>query len=704
MLPQSSSGSGVVEQPIPTGRFKPLVSLLRYKWLALFILLGVSAIGVQVFSTLGVPIYQAVAVLFVSPRFIPNIESERGMDLDRTEYQFYIKQQMSLITRRDVIHEALQTPQLQEHWFLPDEDENSAKRRLKNALDINSKRSEPAITVKLNSERAQGLDIVLNTLLEVYLKKSQEENIFDSGGRIKWLEQHRQELEQLLADKEQRRTQIAIELGVTTFQEGSLNPYDNILVESRQAQVLAHRETVKVENQLATLNKEQGNGDTILDLLVAEEVANNSELKSFTNRLTDRRTQLLTEILGLTPKHPTRQRAEQEIAKIDQDIAKATQEFTVMIRHRLLEKSKADVYQAQSIEQALAEELDKQRQQANRYAKLYNEALVISREITRVIQQLNKVNDRMDFLAIESTAPGFVRLDTPAVEPTSPVAGKRIRILLMFIAAAFGLSIGVPIGIDMLDQRIRTPSEIHKILGFPPIAWILEHRNKYTQQVMADQMRRMALALERDWHTHKTNYFVLTSVKVGGGTTTLTLELARLLSDFGVHTLAIELNAFKPDNRYNDLDSSAGLTTLLNQEYLDPLMLVKPATEYLPERLPIGETTEPYLVTHGKLRSLLKHFSTEYDLILLDTPPILLSADAELLGEIAGGILLIVEAEQVSPGELRRAAQLLERLNPPVVGSILNRVKIYRGGGYFSKLVKEYEKREKLHRRVPHLS
>ena len=703
MLPQSPANSGI-EQSIPTGRFKPLVSLLRYKWLALFILLGISAMGFQVFSTLGVPIYQAVAVLWVSPKFTPNLESDRTLDLDRTEYSPFVKQQADTITRADVINEALQTPQLQANWVLPGEDNKSAAKRLKDALSADTKRNDPSITVKLNSEHAKGLDIVLNTLLEVYLKKSQEENIFDSSGRIKWLEQHRQELEQLLANKEQRRTQIAIELGVTTFQEGSLNPYDNILVESRQAQVLAHRDSVKVENQSATLNKQQSNGDTILDLLVAEAVANDSELKSFTSRLIDRRTQLLTEILGLTPKHPTRQRAEQEIAKINQDIAKATQEVTATIRNRLLEKSKADVYQAQSIEQALGEELEKQRQQANHYAKLYNEALVVSREITRIIQQLDKINDRIDFLSIESTAPGFVRLDTPAVEPTSPVAGKSVKILLMFIVAAIGLSIGLPIGIDMLDWRIRTPGEVHKILGFPPIAWVLEHRNKYTQQVMADQMRRMALALERDWHTHKTNYFVLTSVRTGGGTTTLTLELARLLSDFGVHTLAIELNAFKPDSRYNDLDASAGLTSLLNQEYLDPLMLVKPATEYLPNRLPVGETTEPYLVTHGKLRSLLKHFSTEYDLILLDAPPILLSADAELLGEVAGGILLIVEAEQVSPGELRRSAQLLERLNPPVVGAILNRVKIYRGGGYFSKLVKEYEKREKLRHRSPQLS
>jgi len=48
------------------------------------------------------------------------------------------------------------------------------------------------------------------------------------------------------------------------------------------------------------------------------------------------------------------------------------------------------------------------------------------------------------------------------------------------------------------------------------------------------------------------------------------------------------------------------------------------------------------------------------------------------------------------PGELKRAAHLLERLDPPVVGAILNRVKVFRGGGYFTELLKEYETRAKL--------
>ena len=83
-------------------------------------------------------------------------------------------------------------------------------------------------------------------------------------------------------------------------------------------------------------------------------------------------------------------------------------------------------------------------------------------------------------------------------------------------------------------------------------------------------------------------------------------------------------------------------------------------------------------------------------MILIDTPPLLLSANAELLGEVAGGVLLVIEAGIVVPGELKRAASLLQRLDPPVVGSVLNRVKVFKGGGYFADLLKEYETGAKL--------
>ena len=699
-MPPSSS-SVTEEQSIPTGRFKPLVSLLNHKWLALFLFTVVSGLGGVVFLQLKeTPLYKAQAVLLVSPRFTPNLDTERGMDLGHSQYPMYIKQQEGMITRRDVLQETLQIPEVRKVWLLPGEEpEIEARIRLKNALSVETKRGDPLMTVALTSEKATGLDLVLNTLVDIYLKKSKEENLFDTHGRLEKLEQRQKELERFISEQRKRRTQIALELGVTTFQEDNLIPYDDILIESAKAQTLAHRQRIEAETRLEALNKKQDHERTTLDILVDEMVANDSVLKSFKTKLTDRRTELLTQMLGLTPQHPSRRRAEQEIAKIDRDIEQATQELSKEIRNRLLAKNQADISQVQSIEQALSNELETQREQAKRYTTLYNDALELNKEIDRAEKQLDKISDRIDFLTLESDAPGFVRLYTAAVEPSQPTESKlRKLILIALVVAALGLGIGVPILIDLLDRRLRTPGEVHKILGFAPMAWVLDRYDYRTDQLATDYLRRMALALERDWHTHETNCFVLTSVKPGGGTTTLTLELAHLLSELGVRTLALELNAFKPDGRYRGATPYNSLMTLLNQEppFRSPEALIIPATGDLPDRLPVGETPTRHLATQGRLRPLLKQLTAHYDLILLDTPPILLSADAELLGEVAGGVLLVIEAEVILPGELRRATQLLERLNPPVVGAILNRVKIYQGGGYFADLLKEYETAAKL--------
>jgi len=701
MPPPVSTASSTEEHSISTGRFKPLVSLLKYKWLALLIFVIVSALGVPVALKTGKPLYMAQAVVLVSPKFIPTLDSDRRMDLNRNDYILFVKQQTNMLKRSDVLQETLQRPEVRKNWLLPEETDKQAQSRLKIALEVKSKRNNPFITVQLTGSSAKGLDIVVNNVVDIYLKKAKAEIFYDSDGQIEKLNKRRDKLERLISEKHKHRMKIAEELGVTTFQENRLNPYDDILIENTSAFTLARRQRVEAETRLAALKKQLIQGKTTLDTLVREMVANDRVLTSYKTKLIERRTELLIQTLGLTSKHPSKRRAEREIAQIDQEIERATRDLYQEIHDRLLEKGQAEIYQTQRIEQALAGELELQRTKAIHYANLYNKALVLNKEILRTYKQLDKINNRIDFLTVEATAPGFVRLNTSATPARYPIKGGRKQIVLIFVIAALGLGIAVPILIDMLDQRIRTPGEVHKILGFPPMTWILERYNLSTEQLATDYLRRMALALERDWHTHETTGFVITSVKPGGGTTTLTLELAHLLSELGVHTLAVELNAFQPDPRYGGATSSQGLTTLLNQDsdrVLSPEMLIVPATADLPDRLPVGDTPKRHLATYGKLRSVLKQLNAHYDLILMDTPPLLLSADAELLGEIAGGVLLVVEAGVVMPGELKRAAQLLERLNPPVVGSVLNRVEVFRGGGYFSDLLEEYETGGKLRR------
>jgi len=687
------------EQTIPTGRFKPLVSFKSHKWSAFFTFLMITMLGVGTAWQVGKTVYSATAMVFISPRFISNLDVDKNLGLDylgRTDYQMYLEQQEKLFTRPDVLKEALRIPKVQNNWLLPNENEEMGFQRLSQSISAQNKRTSSFMSVTLTSSKGEGLEIVLNGVIDVYLKKTQQESLYGSDDRVRVLQQRREELIYLISQRSQQRTQIGEELGVTTFQENSLNPYDDILIEHTKAYNEAHRQHVEAEARLNLLT--QGTpGQTILDVKVKELVAGDSALNNFKAKLTDKRIELFIQTLGLMPQHPSKQRADQEIAKIEQDIQEATTKLTQEIRTRLLDQAKTEVTQTQGLEKTALEELNIQRNKANHYTTTYNQALVLNKEIERAYNLLNEIDNKINFLTIEATAPGYVRSYTPATKPT--FTNNRRLILLGFLGGALVFAFLVPVLIDLLDRRLHTPGEIHKTLGFAPMAWILDRTNQENELLATDYLHRLALALARDWRTHHTRAFVLTSVKPGGGTTTLTLELAQKLNDIGVRSLALELNAFKPDLRYcNSTIYPYGLTTLLKPHppRISPETLILKATASLPDRLPVGETSHRHLVTHGKLSGILEQLYASYDLIILDTPPILLSADAELLGEVAGGVLIIIEAGQITPGELKRAAHLLTRLNPPVVGAILNKVKVYQGGGYFAELIKEYLTGKKL--------
>ena len=270
------------------------------------------------------------------------------------------------------------------------------------------------------------------------------------------------------------------------------------------------------------------------------------------------------------------------------------------------------------------------------------------------------------------------------------------------MVAGVGIGFVVPIAVDYLDKRIKSPVEVGALLGFPPLGWIIERSSPKTQAFAVDQMRRLALAIERECNAHGTTCIAVTAAKPGEGTTTLVLDLARMLSDIGVRTLAVEANAFKPSARFAAAEETHGFAAALaGMAKLETAII--PATDVLPDRLPLGDIgDDPHLSIHGELRPALDDALQElkgmYDLVLLDVPPILLSADAELLIGSAGAALLVIAAERVTKGEIRRAARSLERLAPPVVGVVVTRVRVYDGGGYFAEMLKEYETRERATR------
>ncbi len=71
-------------------------------------------------------------------------------------------------------------------------------------------------------------------------------------------------------------------------------------------------------------------------------------------------------------------------------------------------------------------------------------------------------------------------------------------------------------------------------------------------------------------------------------------------------------------------------------------------------------------------RESIERAMQTHDIVLLDAPPLLTSADAVLLMQVPAGVILVVRAERDEASEIAATAHEIERLEPPVVGAVLN--------------------------------
>jgi succinoglycan biosynthesis transport protein ExoP len=211
------------------------------------------------------------------------------------------------------------------------------------------------------------------------------------------------------------------------------------------------------------------------------------------------------------------------------------------------------------------------------------------------------------------------------------------------------------------------------------------------RRLVADQKRRLALALERERQGSESSLIVLTEVKEGAGITTLAFALALEFAQLGLRAVVVEANPVIPDPRYREPGRNDGLLDILigSAELGD---VIVPATGLLADRVPVGLPVQPLLFAYERLTNLFAELKQRYPVVLVDAPPVLLSADSEFLSGIADITLLAIPAMHLMPGELKRAARILEKVNPKAISFVVTQLEATWGGGYYTKMVAEYSK------------
>ena len=679
---------------LPGRGIKPLVSFRAHSRIALIVFFISLLAGIPLVFIKGQVFYSATAVVQVAPRYMKNVRDDGELDFpSNTQYREFLEQQAKSVARYDIVRDALiSLGDKANAWRKPGDSERRSVDLLRESLIVRAVPDTYMIEIRLQGESKAGLAEVVNAVVSTYVERMRAERVFGADARVRMLETREAEILKVIRENTEKRTALALQLGIGAFSGKEENPYDRLQADLRTSLADARNKRFDAESQLKAF---EASGETdIKTRSIQEAVLIDPGLSNLKANLFKRRADLLTQLSGLQPQHPIYAEATEELKRIDTEVGSQTSKLKDQVRQSLQARYKTGVDQSLRVESSLKGDLDELGKKGATFANLYNQAMTLTYDIDQQRKELDVIRERLNFFAAEQNSFGFVRLVTAALPPEMPYGPGKKKILLMLIAAALLLMLATPVVIDLMDKRIRTTNDAEKLLGIPALGWMVERTDEATQLFGADLLRRLAGGMLHEQQRHGTRVFAFSGIKAGGGVSELVLALGKTLDAMGYPALAVEANAVRKDSRY--AGDRPGLAECLRGE-VEPAACVIPAQGALPARIHLGDIgSQNHIDRLDKMQGVTQAWAKDFSFVLVDLPPLLLSADAEILARNLEHLIVVIEANGTIAGELRRAGRQLEKLDPSAIGIVVNRVQPFDGGGYLQGMMLEYLSGRKL--------
>ena len=494
--------------------------------------------------------YHAEASVYVSPTYFKNVQQDR--EQLQVSYSTLVNQQILTIRRFDILREALERLQKQGiQWREPTESDEAAVARLAQKLEIQHIPDSYEVLIGLNGTSAERLAPIVNTITETYLERQKRDEMSDRSTRLAALVSEQANVAVSLQQKLDQQSEFSQKLTTLNLDKASTVD-DALLTGARRALEEAHRKRVEAEAQFQVLQTTKDSSNKNLLSTLAEEMATNDpNARPFISGFLQRTFDLQKSTEGLKPEHPLRKAAEKEIVKIQDQLSSFQKGITDEASARMLTKMRADVDRNQLLESELNQEVDEYTAKVQGVAKQVQMAQVVNEEIDRLRRQQNAINTQIDALNMPGDSAGYLRIFSAARTPLGTNKSNSSKLLVIVLGVALVLGLGTAIGLDLLDQRILSPAEVKRAVGFPPVGIVLE-RTSATGSFSDEHFRRLVNGVQRGLGTQDAKSIVLTPVRQARIPSSLTADIGRMLSARGLKTAIVEANprageqTFKP--------------------------------------------------------------------------------------------------------------------------------------------------------------
>jgi len=546
------------------------------------------------------------------------------------------------------------------------------------------------LEIRFTSPDPQMAARVVNTVMNVYIEQNFKTKFESAMQTSDWLSKQLADLQLKVETSQEKLVRYQKEHGILGLDEKQ-NIVTEKLDEMNKELISAEGDRIQKESRYRLSTS--GSPDLLSNL------DSTSLLPTLRAKQADLKTQIAQSEVQLGPAHPRFIELNRQLRQVDNSIQGEMD--------KLAGKLKSDYLAAAAREKMLREAMEQQKTEANKLNESAIEYTLIKRDVDSNRQLYEGLLQKLKEASVTAgLKTSNIRVVDMARVPLSPSAPDTHRNIML--ALGIGLMGGLVLAfvLEALDNTVRTPEQAQAISAIPvlgiipasshvlPIrgkrmrtAELLEGAEKSLELVtyrkpkseISESYRALRTSILLSSLGHPPKVILVTSALPQEGKTTTSVNTAVVLAQKGSRVLLVDGDLRRPSlHKLFHMRPKVGLSTVLTgsstaEETITPapnlpglfLLPAGPAPPHPAELL--GSTL---------MKELIVQWRSQYDHVIIDSPPALSVTDAVLLSVDVDSVLLVIRSGNTTKAALRRSRELLAQVNARVMGTVVNAVDV----------------------------
>lgn len=597
----------------------------------------------------------------------------------------FIQTQFQIISSKETLYRVIDQLDLVSHWELPSR--QVAYQTLLSKVRADEVRGTDLIDIHVYHTDPQEAAELANAIADMYRTRREEQELAQSNRALASLEEQLDKQRDLVAQSRMSMLDLMTKYRIvdlaanqSQFTDGTpVTGLNEVIRQSNLSLYESKKESDQIASQIETLANLKG--DDLIQQAALLNLSDNTVSRHwphYQGHLLERR-RLLDSGLGV--RHPRVIAVEGQIEETLGILLSGVESIKNSLKTRL-EIASGSLAQMEGLHH---DKEDRSMEDRMRHVE-YTEA---KKEYEMQRDMLKDMQSKLYAESIDITMPKTPTVIHERAEPSFAPAKPNVALnLLLGAVVGLGFGMGIAFFLEYLDTSVKSLEDVERYLEVPVLAVIPKDvgvmLNESGLSPDAEAYRILRTNIEFNRKRADANSITVVSGSAGEGKSTTLVNLAYICAQGGYSTLMIDGDLRRPRlHTFFNTSNSVGLTNYLTTDLrLEDVVMRTPVDNlyFMPSGILPADAAG--ILNSRRMSELIANVKSRFDLVLIDSPPILGVSDASVLASEVDMTMMVIQHRKLPRGMLVRVKQAIENVGGNLVGVVLNNVDVQSDSQY----------------------